>query len=147
MIMKHKIVAAAVALAGVALAPNAYAAGSVSASYFTLTSIEPGYRRQITDVDDSVSYRRRWALTGCRSNPRPELSRTSTRPESCSGGRRTRVFVLAGTKFAYPTHPTLPFDISSNFFPNGPGPEAMAATWGSHRQSCRARLLRPPGAA
>ena len=39
--MKHTIVAAAVALAGVAVAPAAYAGGSVSASYFTLTSSNP----------------------------------------------------------------------------------------------------------
>ena len=41
MIMKHTIVAAVVALAGVAVAPSAYAAGSVSASYWTLTSANP----------------------------------------------------------------------------------------------------------
>ena len=29
--------------------------------------------------------------------------------------------VTPGTSFVYPTNPTLPFNISSNFFPNGPG--------------------------
>jgi hypothetical protein len=46
--MKHKIVAAAVALAGLAVAPAAYAAGSVSARYFTLTSSNPDVEGSLT---------------------------------------------------------------------------------------------------
>jgi fibro-slime domain-containing protein len=118
MIMKHKIVAAAVALAGVAVAPNAYAGGSVTASYFTLTSSNPDVEGQITDVTLGLVQKT------LGPDGLPVESKDGTFGDVNSAGELLwwspdGVNVLAGTKFVYPGTVPLPFDIQSNFFPNG----------------------------
>src|SRR3984957_7888996 len=119
MITKHTMVAAALALAGVALAPNAYAAGSVSASYWTLTSANPDTGGDITGV-----------VTGLVKNTLgpdglPVESTPGTFADVNASGELLwwtpqPGLVLPGTTFAYPTTVSLPFNIQSNFFPDGP---------------------------
>jgi fibro-slime domain-containing protein len=118
--MKQAIAAAALVLAGAALAPNAYAAGSVSASYWTLTSANPDTGGSITGVvtglvkstlgPDGLPVES--ALGTFQDvNPAGELLWWTPQPG----------LVTPGTSFAYPTTASLPFNISSNFFPDGPG--------------------------
>jgi fibro-slime domain-containing protein len=120
MITKHTMVAAALALAGVALAPNAYAAGSVSASYWTLTSTNPDTGGDITGVVTGL------VKSTLGPDGLPVESTPGTFQDVNAAGELLwwtpqPGLVTAGTSFAYPTNPTLPFDISSNFFPDGPG--------------------------
>jgi fibro-slime domain-containing protein len=120
MITKHTIAAAALALAGVALAPNAYAAGSVSASYWTLTSANPDTGGDITGVVTGL------VKSTLGPDGLPVESTPGTFQDVNAAGELLwwtpqPGLVTAGTSFAYPTNPTLPFDISSNFFPDGPG--------------------------
>jgi fibro-slime domain-containing protein len=119
MIMKHTIVAATVALAGVAIAPGAYAAGSVSASYFTITSLDPDTEGPITGVVPGL------VQTTLGPDGLPVESAPGTFQDVNAAGELLwwtphAGFVLPGTSFAYPTTPTLPFNIPANFFPNGP---------------------------
>jgi fibro-slime domain-containing protein len=120
MIMKHKILAAAVALAGMAGAPAAYAAGSVSASYFTLTSSNPDTGGAITGVEPGLVKStlgpdglpvESTAGTFGNVNGLGELLWWTPQPG----------LVLAGTSFPYPATVSLPFNIPMNFFPDGPG--------------------------
>jgi fibro-slime domain-containing protein len=120
MITKHTMVAAALALAGVALAPNAYAAGSVSASYWTLTSTNPDTGGDITGVVTGL------VKSTLGPDGLPVESTPGTFQDVNAAGELLwwtpqPGLVTAGTSFAYPTNPTLPFNISSDFFPDGPG--------------------------
>jgi fibro-slime domain-containing protein len=120
MIRSQVIVAAALTLAGMALAPNAYAAGSVSASYWTLSSSNPDTGGAITGV-----------VTGLvKSTLGPDGLPVETTPGTFQDVNAAGELlwwtpqpglVTPGTSFVYPSNPTLPFDISANFFPNGPG--------------------------
>src|ERR1700727_421334 len=106
MIMKHKIVAAAVALAGAAIAPAAYAAGSVSASYFTITSLDPDTEAPITGVVPGL------VQTTLGPDGLPVESAPGTFQDVNAAGELLwwtphAALVLAGTSFAYPTTPTL----------------------------------------
>jgi fibro-slime domain-containing protein len=121
MIMKHTIVAAAVALAGVAVAPAAYAAGSVTASYFTLTSSNPDVEGPIPGGGATLGL----VKTTLGPNGLPVESALGTFADvNPSTGELLwwtpdGVNVLAGTSFPYPTIVPLPFNIPENFFPNG----------------------------
>jgi fibro-slime domain-containing protein len=121
MITKHTIAAATLAIAGMVLAPNAYAAGSVSASYWTLTSANPDVEGPITGVVTGLVQ----STLGPDGLPVESAPGTFQDVNPITGELLWWTpqpgLVLPGTSFAYPTNPTLPFDISSNFFPNGPG--------------------------
>src|ERR1700727_859607 len=110
MIMKHKIVAAAVALAGVAITPAAYAAGSVSASYFTITSLDPDTEGAITGVETGL------VQTTLGPDGLPVASAPGTFSDVNAGGELLwwtphAGFVLPGTSFPYPATVALPFNI------------------------------------
>jgi fibro-slime domain-containing protein len=120
MIMKHKVLAAAVALAGMAGAPAAYAAGSVSASYFTITSLDPDTGGPITGVETGL------VQTTLGPDGLPVESASGTFADVNAAGELLwwtphAGFVLPGTSFPYPATVALPFNIPVNFFPNGPG--------------------------
>lgn len=120
--MKHTIVAAAVALAGVAVAPAAYAGGSVSASYFTLTSSNPDVEGPIPGGGATPGL----VKTMLGPDGLPVESTPGTFGDVNSAGELLwwspdGVKVLAGTSFAYPSMPALPFNIPMNFFQDGPG--------------------------
>jgi fibro-slime domain-containing protein len=120
MIMKHKIVAAAVALAGVSVAPAAYAAGSVSASYFTITSLDPDTEGPITGFVPGL------VKTMLGTDGLPVESAPGTFSDVNAEGELLwwtphAGFVLPGTSFPYPATVSLPFNIPTNFFPDGPG--------------------------
>jgi fibro-slime domain-containing protein len=120
LIMKQAIAAAALALAGVVLAPSAYAAGSVSASYWTLTNTNPDTGGAITGVVTGL------VKSTLGPDGLPVESAPGTFQDVNAAGELLwwtpqPGLVTPGTSFVYPTNPTLPFNISSNFFPNGPG--------------------------
>jgi fibro-slime domain-containing protein len=117
MIMKHHIVAAALTLAGMALAPNAYAAGSVSASYWTLTSENPDTGGAITGVETGLVKPTLEDGLPVESMP-GNFQDVNSKGELLWWTPQTNL-VLPGTTASYPTTVTLPFNIQSNFFPDG----------------------------
>jgi fibro-slime domain-containing protein len=112
-------VGAAALLAAMAAVSAAHAAGSVSASYWTLTSSNPDVGGPITGV-----------VTGLvKSTLGPDGLPVESSPGTFSdvNGLGELLWwtpqaglVLPGTTYSYPSTVTLPFDITSNFFPNGP---------------------------
>ena len=93
MIRSQVIVAAALTLAGMALAPNAYAAGSVSASYWTLSSSNPDTGGAITGV-----------VTGLvKSTLGPDGLPVESTPGTFAGRQRGRRTPLVDTA-AWPCH-------------------------------------------
>jgi fibro-slime domain-containing protein/MYXO-CTERM domain-containing protein len=104
----------------VALAPNAMAAGSISATYWTLTTANPDTGGTITGVVTGL------VKSTLGPDGLPVESAPGTFQDVNAAGELLwwtpqPGLVTPGTSFVYPTNPTLPFDISSNFFPNGPG--------------------------
>jgi fibro-slime domain-containing protein len=116
--LKVTVGAAAALLAVMATVNSANAAGSISASYFTLTSANPDIGGPITGV-----------VTGLVKNTLgpdglPVESTPGTFANVNANGEllwwTPQVgLVLPGTTFVYPTPVSLPFDIQSNFFPDG----------------------------
>jgi fibro-slime domain-containing protein len=112
-------IGAAALLVAMAAVGSANAAGSVSASYFTLTSSNPDTEGAITGV-----------MTGLVKNTLgpdglPVESTPGTFADVNASGELLwwtpqPGLVLPGTTFAYPTTVSLPFNIQSNFFPDGP---------------------------
>jgi fibro-slime domain-containing protein len=119
MIMKHTIAIAALALAGMALAPKAYADGSVSANYWTLTSANPDTGGAITGVVTGL------VQSTLGPDGLPVESTPGTFQDVNAAGELLwwtpqPGLVLAGTTYNYPTTVTLPFNFETNFFPNSP---------------------------
>lgn len=112
-------VEAAALLAAIIVAGDAHAASSVSASYWTLTSSNPDVEGPITGVvTGQVKSTLGPGGLPVESSP-GTFSDVNSLGELLWWTPQTGL-VLPGTTFSYPGTVALPFDITSNFYPNGP---------------------------